>query len=81
MNNLTNKPFTNVAALAQIPSLITKVADKLLNGLVPHEDVSAAVCVKSCSECFGGGTTRVRYCTITCCEGTLCAIARYRYYC
>lgn len=83
MDNLSNTILTKVTDLAQIPSVITKVADKLLNGLVPHEDTSArTICVfYGCSKCFGGGTTRVQYCYYDCCNSRSCSRLRVRRYC
>lgn len=64
MHKLTDKLFMKVVDLTQMPGAITKVADKLLNRLVPQEDVSAAKCwTVICWGCVLGRKT----CELICC--------------
>jgi hypothetical protein len=64
MNNLTNKLFTAMVDLAQKLGTVTKVADQLLNRLIPQEDVLAEKCwTILCTGCFG----KTKVCTLSCC--------------
>ncbi len=55
MNNLMNRLFTKLANFAQTPSVITNATDKLLNYLLPKDEVVAQV-----TSCVIGLCTRCR---------------------
>lgn len=55
MNNLTNTILTTMSNLAQSSNALTKVADQLLDRIVPQKDASAAWCVRLyCGSCSNG---------------------------
>lgn len=54
MNNLTNKLFANVVSFAEIPGVIANASDKLLNYVLPKDEVAASVtscAIGSCTRC------------------------------
>lgn len=55
MNSPTNKLLINVADLAKIPGVIANAADKLLNYVLPKDEVVAQV-----TSCVIGTCTRCR---------------------